>query len=97
MFALLNYSSLSHVILALSSAVTNLPNKTLIFHDLQGPTIEFHDFLGLENQISRLSRLSMDSTNPDKTWKLLHVDFESSLKQELSNNVALDSNFHKQG
>ena len=97
MFALFNYSSLSHVILALSSAVTNLPNKTLIFHDLQGPTIEFHDFLGLENQISRLSRFSMDSTNPDKTWKLLHVDFESSLKQELSNNVALDANFHKQG
>ena len=46
-FALFNYSSLlSHVILILSSAVTNLPNKTLIFHDFQGPTITFHDFPG---------------------------------------------------
>ena len=38
------YSSLSQVILALSSAVTNLPNKTLIFHDFQGTAIKFHDF-----------------------------------------------------
>ena len=46
-FALFNHSSLlSYVILVLSSAVTNLPNKTLIFHDFQGPTITFHDFPG---------------------------------------------------
>ena len=32
-FALFNYSSLSYIVLALSSAVTKLPNKTLIFHD----------------------------------------------------------------
>ena len=45
-----NYSSLSHIIsLSLSFAVTNLPNRTLIFHDFQGPKIEFHDFQGLEN------------------------------------------------
>ena len=49
--ALFNYSSLSYVILALSSAVTNLPNKTLIFHDFQGPTIKFYDFPGHENEI----------------------------------------------
>ena len=97
MFALFNYCSLSHVILASSSAVTNLPNKTFIFHDFQGPTIEFHDFLGLENEILRISRFSMDSTNADKTSESLHNDFESSLKQELGNNVALDSNFQKQG
>ena len=40
-FALFNYSSLSYVILALSPAVTNLPNKTLmtfqVFHDLYEP------------------------------------------------------------
>ena len=40
-FALFNYSSLSYVIIALSSAVTNPPNQTSIFHDFQGPTIKF--------------------------------------------------------
>ena len=28
-----------------------LQNKTLIFHDFQGPTFKFHDFPGLENEI----------------------------------------------
>ena len=43
---------LTIIILALSSVVTNLPNKTLIFHDLQGQKIiKFHDFPGLENEI----------------------------------------------
>ena len=46
-FALFNYSSLSYIVLALSSAVTKLPNKTLIFHDFQGPIIKFNDFPGL--------------------------------------------------
>jgi len=50
-FVLFNYSSLSHFVLALSSVVTKPPNKTLIFHDFQGPTIKFHDFPGLENEI----------------------------------------------
>ena len=40
-FALFNQFSLSYIGLALSSAVTNLSNKTLIFHDLQGPTMTF--------------------------------------------------------
>ena len=48
---LFNYCYLSYFILALSSAVTNLPNKTLVFHDFQGPKIKFHDFPGLENKI----------------------------------------------
>ena len=39
-FTLFNFSSLSYVTLALSSAVTNLPNKTIIFHD-------FHSLLYL--------------------------------------------------
>ena len=50
-FALFNYSSLSYIVHALSSAVTKLPNKNLIFPDVQGPTIKFHDFPGLENKI----------------------------------------------
>ena len=56
-FTLLNYSSLSYIVLAFSSAVNNLSNRTLIFHDFQGPTIKwlsrpgneilkFHDFPG---------------------------------------------------
>ena len=32
-------SSLSYTVLALSSEVTELPNKTLILHQFQGPTI----------------------------------------------------------
>ena len=50
-FALFNYSSLSYIVLALSSVVTKPPNKTLLFHDFQGPTIKFLDFPGLENEI----------------------------------------------
>ena len=52
-FAFFNYSSLSYIVLALPSAVTTgkLLNKTLIFHDFQGPTIKFHDFPGPENEI----------------------------------------------
>ena len=50
-FALFLNNSPSRVILVLSSAVTHLPNKTLIFHDFEGPTIKFHDFPGLENEI----------------------------------------------
>ena len=37
--------------LALSSAATYLLYKSLIFHDFPGPTIKFHDFQGLENEI----------------------------------------------
>ena len=43
---------LSYIVLALSPAVTNLSDKTLIFLDFQGPTIKFHDFPDqLENEI----------------------------------------------
>ena len=34
----------TYIVPALSSAVTNLSHKTLIFHDFQGPTTKFHDF-----------------------------------------------------
>ena len=57
-FALFNYSSLSYIALALSSAVTNLSNKTLIFHYFQGPTIKFHDFPGLENETLKFHDLT---------------------------------------
>ena len=41
-------ASLFFIVLALSTAVNNLSNKTLIFHDFQGSRIKFHDFPGLE-------------------------------------------------
>ena len=40
-----------YIVLALSSPITNLSHKILIFHDFQGPTVKFHDFPGLENEI----------------------------------------------
>ena len=52
-FALLNYSALSYIVLALSLAVTNVANQKLNFHDFQGPKI-------------KLSRFSMTCTNPDR-------------------------------
>ena len=66
---LFNHSSLSYNVLALQPAVTNLLHKTLIFHDFHRPTVEFHDFPGLENKILKiysmcLSRISMTSTIP---------------------------------
>ena len=42
---------LSYIVLALSSLVTDLSSTALIFHDYQGPTIKFHDFPGLENEM----------------------------------------------
>ena len=48
LFALSNYSFLSHFVLALLSAVINLPNKTFIFHDFQRSTIKLYNFSGLE-------------------------------------------------
>ena len=52
-FVLFHYSSLPYIIIiALSSAVTNLPNKILITHNFQGPKSKFHEFPGLENEIS---------------------------------------------
>ena len=49
-FTLLNYSSLSHIFLPLSTAVNNLSNKTLSFYNFQGPAI-FHDFPEIEMKL----------------------------------------------
>ena len=43
--------SSSYIVVALSSAVTNPWNKTLILHDFQGPSIKFHDSSDLENEM----------------------------------------------
>ena len=48
LFALFNYSSLTYIFLALSSAVTYLPAKTLIFHDFQGPKLNSVTFQALK-------------------------------------------------
>ena len=52
-FVLFNHSSLFYIVLALSSAVTNLSNKILIFHDSQGATIKCHAFPGLVSEIPK--------------------------------------------
>ena len=71
-FALFNNSP-SCVILVLSSAVTDLPNKTLIFHDFQGPTIKFHDFPGLENEILKFHDFP-GFPWPVQTWLYTIID-----------------------
>ena len=45
--------SISYIVLTLPSTVTKLSNKTLIFHDFQGPTINFYDFPGRENEMHK--------------------------------------------
>ena len=67
-FRAVNYFSLSYIVLALSSAVTNLSNKTLIFHDLPWPAIEFHDFPGLENEILKFHDF------PGFPWPVRNLD-----------------------
>ena len=56
----------AYVVLAMSSAVNNLSNKTLIFHDFQGPTIKFHDFPDLELKFlnSMTFQVFHDCANP---------------------------------
>jgi len=73
---LFNYVSLSYFVLALISAVTNLPNITSIFHHSPWLTFKFHDFLRLENEILKFNDFpgfSMTCTNP-----AIHVLFSSS-------------------
>ena len=61
LFTLLNYSSLSYIAFALSTAVNNLSNKTSIFHVFQGPTIKFHDFPGFPWPVWTLQHIMSDS------------------------------------
>ena len=53
LFASFNYSSLSDVVLALTYAITDLPHIIFTFYDFPGPTIEFHAFPDLENEIPK--------------------------------------------
>ena len=70
--SMFNYSSLSYIVFALSSAVTKLPNTTLIFHDFQGPPIKFHDFPGLENEFINPTTFQVfhDLYEPCLSWSL---------------------------
>ena len=47
-----------YTVLTLPSALTKLLNNTLIFHDFKGPTIKFHLFPGLENEILKFHDFS---------------------------------------
>ena len=48
-FAQFDYPSLSYMVLALTSAVTTLPNIALIFHDFPGPNVFLNIFKTLTN------------------------------------------------
>ena len=59
-FMLFNYSSLSEIILLLTSAVTNLPHITLIFHNFPGLENEkFHGFPGFPWPVRIMSKIIM--------------------------------------
>ena len=73
---LLNYSSLSYIVLALFSAVYNLSNKTLIFHDFQGPTTKFHDFPGLEMKFWN-----------SMTFQVFHDLYEPCIVRKIMNDI----------
>ena len=79
LFVSFNYSSLSYIVLALTSAITDLPNTIFTFYDFPGPTIEFHAFPDLENEneISCLSRISMTRTNPARVLENFDLIFKS--------------------
>ena len=49
LFALFDYTSLSYMVFALTSAVTTLPNIALIFHDFPGPNVFLNIFETLTN------------------------------------------------
>ena len=92
-FALFNYSSLSYVILALSSAATYLPNKTYIFHDfprLENEILTFHDFPGFPWPVRTLYYLTF--FNVTRVWlRNLYLDFETQITITKSKNRNLSS------
>ena len=65
-FTLLNYSSLSYIVLALRSVVNNLSNRTLIFHDFKDQQLNSMTFQAWKwnSYISWLSSFSMTCTKP---------------------------------
>ena len=78
---------LQFIVLALSPAVTNLPNKTLIFHDSQGPTIKF--FPGQENKILKFHDFP-GFPWPVRTLKNISTEaFDSISIDSLSPNIHL--------
>ena len=65
------YITVSYIVLALSSAVTDVLNKTLICHDFRWPKTKFHDFSGLENEILKFHDFP---GFPRPVWILLLCD-----------------------
>ena len=87
-FALFNSSSLhyvyiivSYIVLALSPAVTDLSNKTLIFHDFQGPSIKFYEFPGLENEILKFPDFQVFHDLYKSCWQIF---FKYNLSKQIS-------------
>ena len=66
-----NYSSLSYIVLAFSSAVTYLSNKTFIFHDFPAPTIKLHDFPGFPWPVQTLELQRVQSSRKKELQSIL--------------------------
>ena len=64
----MTYHDLFKFSTTLGLAVTNLSNKTLIFHDFPWSTIEFHYFPGLENEILKFHYF------PGFPWPVRNLD-----------------------
>ena len=64
----MTYHDLFKFSTTLGLAVANLSNKTLIFNDFPWPTIEFHYFPGLENEILKLHDF------PGFPWPVWNLD-----------------------
>ena len=93
LFVLFNYSSLSYIILALSSAATYLPNKTLIFHDspgLENEILTFHDFPGFSWPVQTLYYLTFFNVACVRLGNL-YLDFETHITITKSENRNLSS------
>ena len=89
-FTLLNHSFLSYIVLALSSAANNLSNKTLIFHDFQGPTPKFHDY-------TRLEMTFLNSMTFQVFHDLYEPCFKTVNKKNLSETVATGDEEYRHG
>ena len=92
----LNTAFYFYIVLALSSTMTKLPKKTLIFHEFQGPTI-VKDLPGLENEILKF-QVFHDLYEPwltsiSKSWYLdnFFLNFAEVL---LSYGTALSMSMH---
>ena len=71
-FALFDYTSLSYMVFALTSAVTTLPNIALIFDDFLGPNVFLNIFETLTN--------NKDGTKPAYPITVVYINHYSQAR-----------------